>query len=71
MYKLLLQKNIYSEQSISDAREAFSGIASISLDENDDYYVCSFSSCAADETLTMKEFENYLIDLANTHNEHN
>ena len=71
MRKLLLHKSIYNEQSINAAREAFLGIASISINTINDYYLCSFSDCSADETLTMKEFENYLIDLVNAHNEHN
>jgi hypothetical protein len=63
---LKLSKAIYSEKAIVETIRAFSHLAEIELSVSDDYYICRFSHCRYERTLTMDEFGNYLIDLMNT-----
>lgn len=65
MNKLLLSKEIYKAPSINETISAFSKIAKISLYESVDHYICIFENCLYSQNQTMKEFENYLIDLCN------
>lgn len=65
MIKLELCKEIYNKQSISIAMGAFRDLAKISINEFGNYYEISFNDCSYDESMTMREFENYVIDLQN------
>lgn len=60
-----LNRNIYSLQSVNTAIKAFDKIADIHVYITEKYYQCLFLSCKNDNSMTMKEFENYCIDLEN------
>lgn len=66
MNKLMLSKDLYKMQTITKATDAFVELAQISLQEDENYYVCFFGKCIYSQEQTIKEFENYLIDLCNT-----
>lgn len=66
MKELLLNKDIYSENSILIAREQFNKLCKVQIVQYDVYCKCIFSECIYDENETVKEFENYLIDFINT-----
>lgn len=63
--ELHLIKEIYSKNAIYRAIEDYQSISKIDMNENKNYYVCSFTFCQYDIKETMKEFENYIIDLMN------
>ena len=64
---LQLSRELYPIESIKEAITAFQDLCKIRISTHDKkYYTCSFSSCLFDTTITMREFENYLIDLVNT-----
>ena len=67
MIKLKLTKSIYQLQHIEYGIEQFKPISTITVSNNAEYFDCSFSNCKYDETTTKNEFENYLIDLINSH----
>ena len=69
MSELLLSKEIYKIHHIQEASHQFSSLCKIEISEHKEYYLCAFSSCVYDVAETIKEFENYLIDLMNTGNE--
>ena len=63
---LQLHKNIYTFSYIKFAIDAYSSIADIAIQENTEYWNVQFGYCEYDETLTIREFENYLISLEGT-----
>ena len=63
--ELYLIKEIYSKNAIYRAIEDYQTISKIDINENDNYYICFFTLCRYDLKETMKEFENYIIDLMN------
>ena len=63
MNELRLSSQIYSEGCIREGIDAFADLCSISLSSSDGTYIVSFSDCVYDTDETMKEFENYLIEL--------
>lgn len=63
MSKLWLNKEIYSIDDIIAANQMYSNLAIINCIEKEHYYFLSFENCYYAEELTMKEYENYLIDL--------
>lgn len=65
MIKLLLSKDVYKTFLINETVKAFSDIAKISLYDDERHIVCIFEDCAYSKEQTIKEFENYLIDLCN------
>lgn len=65
MNELLLSKDIYNISAIKQTISAFSELAKISLYNNASHYVCVFENCIYAQDETIKEFENYLIDLCN------
>lgn len=65
MNKLFLSREIYSVVYIKQAIEAFSELSEIALTSSDDCFVCTFNSTKYETETTIKEFENYLIDLYN------
>ena len=69
MKRLDLNKRVYDEKAILSAIDAFSGICSVSYSEGGDHWICLFTDCVAEESLTVREFENYLIDLVNSQND--
>ena len=67
MNTLRLVKDLYSYEMIEKAADSFSSLCKISISIDGNYYVCSFDMCKYDELVTIREFENYLIDLINMH----
>lgn len=63
--ELYLIKEIYRKNAIYKAIEDYRSISNIDMNENEKYYVCSFRFCQYDVQETIKEFENYIIDLMN------
>ena len=64
MNELRLKKELYSMPNIRQSILAFSDIATISVFERDETYICTISECRYDIEETVGEFENYLIDLS-------
>lgn len=58
-----LHKDIYSQQCIQRALEAYKDLASITVVSHTDYWRCEFSACVNDEQVTIQEFENYCVGL--------
>lgn len=65
MKRTKLSKNIYDESIIRQAIRDYGSIANIQLKSDSNYYDLQFENCKYDENRTLKEFENYLIDLMN------
>ena len=63
MNNLLLNKNLFSMQAVVKSIDDYSKYASIVLEENVGYWNIIFDNCVHDKTLTMREFENYVIGL--------
>ena len=64
-HSLSLSASIYDQERILQAVDAFKGLASIRVQLESGYFVCEFTKCKHDVSITQKEFENYLIDLMN------
>ena len=62
---LCIVKELYSKNAVLKAITDYQAISSIRLTENEHYYICSFNDCKYNLSETMKEFENYVIDLMN------
>lgn len=60
-----LSKDIFSQQAVIEAARAYSHLALISIEEQDNYWQIQFTECRYAEYITVREFENYLIILEN------
>lgn len=65
MNKLYLHTDIYSESSIKATCDAYKGYARIKIKWKEQYAELIFDKCKFEESITMKEFENYLINIEN------
>lgn len=65
MTSLKLKKEIFNLGAVETAREAFSGLAEVTIREEGDNWACLFEKCIYGEVETSSEFENYVIDLMN------
>lgn len=65
MVKLLLSTEIYSEKNIKETCDAYKNFAKIKIKRKDNYIELIFISCKYDPNVTVKEFENYLINTEN------
>lgn len=63
MNNLKLNKKIYNIKFIEECTGNFNDIVKINLEDNLDYWILHFSESIYDSKVTIKEFENYLIDL--------
>lgn len=63
--KLLLNKDLYGRAAILAAIQQYHGLALIRVHEKGNHWECTFSDCKYDMQVTMKEFENYVIDMIN------
>lgn len=63
---LNLSKDVYPQSCLEMAQTAYNDIATIEITESRRYWQCNFSSCVADDQITMQEFENYCIGLTNS-----
>lgn len=66
MSELCISKRIYSEYSLRQAIRAYSSFAAISFEEQADYWSLHFSNCVYDASVTVQEFENYIIGVEAT-----
>lgn len=68
MPTLRLSCDVYTESVVSMAAEQYEelGLAQIGIDSDGQYSLCHFTDCPYGELQTMREFENYVIDLMNT-----
>ena len=64
-HELLLSKEVYSKSDLQIAMDAYRSFADISIFERDQYWQIDFAHCKYGAERTMKEFENYMIGLAN------
>ena len=60
-----MKKEIYHFANIEAAIHAFEDGCTIAVTEQELQFILDFSACRADELLTIKEFENYMIGLEN------
>ena len=66
MNKVILDGTIYSEFIVKKAISEYSTIAQIHFDITGNDMICEFISSIYDIEKTIKEFENYIIDLTNS-----
>ncbi len=66
MNKLELNREIYSIHNIERVAKAYENYAEIKIYSGDETVQVVFKNCKYDFKVTMKEFENYLINLENT-----
>ena len=65
MNELKLSKEIYNYSLVKTAAKEFADISNILVSNEENYVKCIFSKCVYDDEITLKEFENYVIDLSN------
>lgn len=63
---LQLSAEIYSDASIDKACRAYEGYAKIKVKKFEKYTELRFDRCKYDAELTIREFENYLINVENS-----
>ena len=61
---LLVSSEIFSEDVLRSAIQAYYGLAKIHVERAAENWVLTFQNCQYDTSLTAHEFFNYLIDLA-------
>ena len=66
MRKLTLNTDIYSDQIIEAAIIAYKELAKITISRSNHQIQLEFTECKFDASITIKEFENYLIGLENS-----
>lgn len=65
MNELKLSKEIYNYGLVKMAVKEFAEISNIVVNIEENYLRCVFTNCVYDVETTLKEFENYVIDLNN------
>ncbi len=65
MVKLLLSAEIYSEKNIKETCDVYKDFARIKMKRKNNHIELIFNSCKYDQDITVKEFENYLINTEN------
>lgn len=65
MNKLILSMDIYSVDSIEEACNAYRNLAIIRVKKRKECMELIFDRCRYDTDITIKEFENYLINAEN------
>lgn len=63
MINLKLNKEIYPYESLQHSCKDYAELAKIKIEDNQQYWILSFSDCRYDKAETAKEYENYLIEL--------
>ena len=66
MIALKLNSDIFSLEKINYTKKVYSGYADITIENIEGYWHLSFENCKYDESLTVREFENYLIGMENS-----
>lgn len=69
MKKLILNREIYSDQSIERTVQAYRGHARITVSYDACYATVTFWKCKYNADQTVKEFENYMIGVENAKHE--
>jgi len=64
MSNLALSKDIYKHSILKKCCDAYLEYSKIQITETEDYWNVDFSDCKFNEEETMREFENYLIELS-------
>ena len=67
MNRLIIDLEIYSKKNIETVKELYKNLANIEEKTSGNKISLTFKNCRLDIRRTMKEFENYLIGLENTH----
>lgn len=62
--ELLVSSEIFSENLLQTAIQAYRELAQIHVERVADHWVLTFQDCQYDTTLTKHEFFNYLINLS-------
>ncbi|MGN9077150.1 HxsD-like protein [Oliverpabstia intestinalis] len=65
MNKSMLNMDIYSVENIKKTCNAYKDFARIKIKRNYNYMELTFDRCKYDTDITIKEFENYLINIEN------
>lgn len=65
MNKLFLSVDIYSEASIKETCNVYKHYARIKIKWKNPYVELMFDRCKYDPDITIKEFENYLVNVEN------
>ena len=63
--RLFLNKEIYTERNIKRAIKAYEEIATIKIEQEEQYFICEIIKSRYDLQTTIWEFENYIIGLSN------
>ena len=63
MNKLRLYTDIYSESSIKETCDVYKNYAKIKIKRKKSYVDLVFEMCKFEPDITIKEFENYLINV--------
>lgn len=66
MNRLYLSEDVYSEESIKETCAVYKEYAHIEMKRENLHIELIFSRCKYDPDLTIKEFENYLINVENS-----
>lgn len=66
MIELVLNLEVYGYEKIKTAIFDYQNYADITSVESKDSIILRFNNCKFDESLTVKEFECYLIGLENS-----
>ena len=64
MSKLELSKEIYKYSDLVNCCNAYLDFAKTDVRDDGEYWIVVFTDCKFDEIETLKEFENYLIELS-------
>ena len=63
-------KEFYRFDDVAAAIKDYKKLTTITMSEEHGYYVCTFSNCLIEPRRIVLEFNNYLIELMNSHGEH-
>ena len=63
-HDLQLSSEIFSRQTIEAAIRAYSGLTRIQVESQPGGWLLSFTDCQYDPQLTIREFNNYLVNLS-------
>ena len=65
MQRLVINNEIYTEVNLKETCSVYHDYARIDISKKIGAWELIFNDCKYDEERTVKEFENYLIDLEN------
>jgi len=66
---VIFDLDFYKSSAIEQAISDYTDLAKIDINNDCHYYTCCLSGCTYDETLTAKEFSNYVLQLSLQNNE--